>query len=52
MDPRVQQLFEPIQVGPIELPNRICWSAHSTHFAKDALPSDTQIAYYARRHRR
>src|SRR6266545_1496841 len=51
MDPRVQQLFEPIQVGPIELPNRICWSAHSTHFAKDALPSDTQIAYYAERAR-
>lgn len=51
MDPRVQQLFEPIMVGPVELPNRICWSAHSTHFAKDALPSDTQIAYYAERAR-
>jgi 2,4-dienoyl-CoA reductase-like NADH-dependent reductase (Old Yellow Enzyme family)/thioredoxin reductase len=51
MDPRVQLLFDPIKVGPIELPNRICWSAHSTHFAKDGLPSDTQVAYYAERAR-
>lgn len=51
MDPRVHHLFEPIQVGPVELPNRICWSAHSTHFAKDGLPSDAQIDYYAERAR-
>src|SRR5437660_1771148 len=49
MDPRLDHLFAPITLGPVELPNRICWSAHSTHFAQDGLISDTQIAYYTER---
>jgi mycofactocin system FadH/OYE family oxidoreductase 2 len=51
MDPRLQHLFQPIQVGNTELPNRICWSAHSTHYASNGLPTDTQIAYYEERAR-
>jgi 2,4-dienoyl-CoA reductase-like NADH-dependent reductase (Old Yellow Enzyme family)/thioredoxin reductase len=51
LDARLQHLFEPITLGPVELPNRICWSAHSTHFATDGLVSDTQIAYYEERAR-
>jgi 2,4-dienoyl-CoA reductase-like NADH-dependent reductase (Old Yellow Enzyme family)/thioredoxin reductase len=51
MDARLQHLFEPIKLGPVVLPNRICASAHSTHFAKDGLISDTQIDYYSERAR-
>ncbi|MGD6741775.1 FAD-dependent oxidoreductase [Streptomyces sp. BH106] len=51
MDARIEKLFEPITIGGVEFPNRICWSAHSTHLGVDGLPSDRQVAYYEERAR-
>lgn len=42
-------LFSPIQVGRVEIPNRICFSAHSTNFGKEGQIQDQQIAYYEER---
>jgi mycofactocin system FadH/OYE family oxidoreductase 2 len=42
-------LFSPIKIGGIEIPNRICFSAHSTNFATHGLINDQHIAYYEER---
>jgi 2,4-dienoyl-CoA reductase-like NADH-dependent reductase (Old Yellow Enzyme family)/thioredoxin reductase len=44
-----EHLFMPIRVGPVEMPNRICFSAHSSNLAENTLPTDRQTAYFAER---
>ena len=42
-------LFRPLTVGHTTLPNRICFLAHRTNFAKRGQLTDRHIAYYRRR---
>ena len=42
-------LFTPLALGKVTLPNRICFLAHRTNFAKRGLLNDRHIAYYRRR---
>ena len=45
------KVFEPIRVGPIELPNRIARTAHSSNISGDGRIDDDMIAYHAARAR-
>ena len=49
MGAQFEHLFRPIQIGPITMPNRLCFSAHATNFAEDNLPSERQAYYYTER---
>jgi len=49
MDHAYPFLFSPIQLGKIEVPNRICFSAHATNFAIHGLIHERHIAYYEER---
>jgi len=49
MTQQFEHLFKPIQLGPLTIPNRICFSAHMTLFAENNLPSRRQVYYYAER---
>jgi 2,4-dienoyl-CoA reductase-like NADH-dependent reductase (Old Yellow Enzyme family)/thioredoxin reductase len=51
MSPGLTNLFQPLQIGPTEIPNRLLFSAHSTHFAQEYLPTQRQADYYAERAR-
>lgn len=42
-------LFSPLILGKVTLPNRICFLAHRTNFAKRGLLNDRHIAYYRQR---
>ena len=42
-------LWTPLQLGPIEVRNRIVFSAHLTNYARDGLPTEQHAAYYADR---
>jgi 2,4-dienoyl-CoA reductase (NADPH2) len=42
-------LWSPLQLGPVEVRNRIVFSAHLTNYARAGLPSDQHAAYYAAR---
>jgi mycofactocin system FadH/OYE family oxidoreductase 2 len=42
-------LFRPIQLGPVTVPNRVCFSAHAAMYAEDGLPSERQVHYYGER---
>ncbi len=42
-------LFNPLQIGAITLPNRICFQAHRTNFTQNGRLTDRHIAYYSRR---
>jgi 2,4-dienoyl-CoA reductase (NADPH2) len=42
-------LWTPLQLGPIEVRNRIVFSAHLTNYARNGLPTDQHAAYYADR---
>ncbi len=44
-----RRLFEPLELGPLRLRNRIVLPAHETLFASDSAVSDELIAYYAAR---
>lgn len=44
-------MFSPLQIGPVTVRNRIVNTAHLTHFAKDNLPNDRHVHYYAERAR-
>ncbi len=46
---RYPRLFQPLALGPIEVPNRIIFSAHLTNYAENGLPSDQHVAYYEAR---
>lgn len=49
MAAQFEHLFRPIQIGPVTMANRICFSAHATNFAEDNLPSERQAYYYGER---
>ena len=49
MSDQFEHLFTPIRIGPVEIPNRICFSAHSCNLAESGLPTDRETAYYAER---
>jgi 2,4-dienoyl-CoA reductase (NADPH2) len=42
-------LWTPLQLGPVEVRNRIVFSAHLTNYARDGQPTDQHAAYYAAR---
>lgn len=42
-------LFSPMSIGPMTIPNRICFSAHTSHLVEDGLPTEKQAQYYAER---
>lgn len=42
-------LLSPLQIGPIELRNRIVSTAHQTTLVEDGLPTDDFVAYHAAR---
>ncbi|MBW1704722.1 MAG: FAD-dependent oxidoreductase [Deltaproteobacteria bacterium] len=43
------KLFSPQTLGKMTLPNRICFLAHRTNFARMGLIDDRHVAYYRRR---
>jgi 2,4-dienoyl-CoA reductase-like NADH-dependent reductase (Old Yellow Enzyme family)/thioredoxin reductase len=45
------RLFSPLQIGPVELPNRIVSSGHDTVMSKDGLVTDQLVAYHEARAR-
>lgn len=45
------KLFTPLNMGRVTLPNRICFLAHRTNFARRGVLNDRHIAYYSRRAR-
>jgi mycofactocin system FadH/OYE family oxidoreductase 2 len=46
---RFSHLFQPLQLGPVTIPNRIVFSAHLTNYAEDGLPTEQHAAYYEAR---
>jgi mycofactocin system FadH/OYE family oxidoreductase 2 len=42
-------LFEPLHLGNVILPNRVCFLAHRTNFGRKGRLNDRHIAYYRRR---
>lgn len=42
-------LFQPITLGPLELPNRIVMAPMTRTFSPGNVPNDLNVAYYARR---
>ena len=44
-----ENIFSPINIGPLTLPNRICLLAHRTNFTRDGMLNERHIAYYRRR---
>ncbi len=44
-------LLSPLNVGNVNLPNRVCFLAHRTNFARNGRLDDRHIAYYRRRAR-
>jgi 2,4-dienoyl-CoA reductase-like NADH-dependent reductase (Old Yellow Enzyme family) len=44
-DTRFPHLFAPLQLGPVQVRNRIVSSGHDTVMAVDGVPSDQMIAY-------
>ena len=42
-------LWSPLQLGPVEVRNRIVFSAHLTNYARNGLPTEQHAAYYAAR---
>ncbi len=42
-------LFSPLGLGKVKIPNRICFSAHTTNFATHGLINEQHIAYYEER---
>jgi len=49
MPKRFKQLFSPIRIGNMTVPNRIVFPAHLTNLAEHNLPSERQAYYYAER---
>lgn len=43
------ELFEPLTIGRVTLPNRICFTAHRTNLGGMGRVTDRHIAYYRRR---
>ncbi len=47
----LQQLFTPLRIGPVQLPNRIVSTAHQTTLVQDHLPTADFLAYHEARAR-
>jgi 2,4-dienoyl-CoA reductase-like NADH-dependent reductase (Old Yellow Enzyme family)/thioredoxin reductase len=47
----LKHLFKPIQLGKLEIRNRIVLTGHGTGMGRDFLPDEQMIAYYAQRAR-
>ena len=47
----LSSLFSPLQLGPLDLPNRIVSTAHQTTLVHDHLPTDDFVAYHEARAR-
>ncbi|HEY6836696.1 MAG TPA: hypothetical protein VI142_09650, partial [Gaiellaceae bacterium] len=47
----LDHLFRPLELGPVELPNRIVSTAHQTTLVHDHLPTDDFVAYHEARAR-
>jgi 2,4-dienoyl-CoA reductase-like NADH-dependent reductase (Old Yellow Enzyme family)/thioredoxin reductase len=47
----LEQLFSPLRIGAVELPNRIVSTAHQTTLVHDHLPTDDFVAYHEARAR-
>jgi 2,4-dienoyl-CoA reductase-like NADH-dependent reductase (Old Yellow Enzyme family)/thioredoxin reductase len=47
----IDRLFEPLRLGPVELPNRIVSTAHQTTMVEHNLPTDDFVAYHEARAR-
>lgn len=48
---RLPRLFSTLDIGPVQLPNRIVSSGHDTVMAQDGRPGDRLIAYHVARAR-
>ena len=46
---RYRYLFSPLRIGPVNVRNRIVFSAHLTNYAADGLPTEQHAAYYEAR---
>jgi len=44
-----QHLFKALKLGPVQLPNRVCFLAHRTNFGRKGRLTDRHISYYRRR---
>jgi len=44
-----ENLLSPLSLGSVNLPNRVCFLAHRTNFARNGRLDDRHIAYYRRR---
>lgn len=44
-----ENLYKPLSLGPLSIPNRICFQAHRTHFSRNRRINNQHTAYYARR---
>jgi 2,4-dienoyl-CoA reductase (NADPH2) len=42
-------LWTPLELGPVEVRNRVVFSAHLTNYARDGEPTEQHAAYYAER---
>ena len=51
MNPSFEHLLSPIQIGPMELRNRVLVSGHQSRLAEQSLPGDAYIAYHRERAR-
>lgn len=49
MAQQFEYLFRPIQLGPVTIPNRLCWSGHAPLYAENNLPGERMAYYYAER---
>jgi 2,4-dienoyl-CoA reductase-like NADH-dependent reductase (Old Yellow Enzyme family)/thioredoxin reductase len=47
----IDRLFEPLALGPVEIPNRVVSTAHQTTLVSDHLPTDDFVAYHEARAR-
>ena len=45
----LRYLFSPLELGPVEIPNRIVSTAHQTTLVRDHLPTDDFVAYHRAR---
>jgi len=46
MSTQFQSLFSPIEIGHLQIKNRICCSAHADSLAEDGMPTDRTVRYY------
>ena len=51
MTQQFEHLLSPIQIGPIELRNRVLVTGHQPHLAEQSVPGDAYIAYHRERAR-